>query len=102
MKHIRIINKYKFIKSITILLCIIGITVCVANHKTYSNSETKYRTEYVVKGETLWEIAEKEIKENAYFQNKDIQNVILELKKINHMTTSNLSEGMEIKIPVYY
>lgn len=101
MKHIRIINKYKFIKSITILLCIIGITVCVANHKTYSNSETKYRTEYVVKGETLWEIAEKEIKENAYFQNKDIQNVIIELKEINHMTTSNLSEGMEIKIPVY-
>ena len=101
MKHIKIINKYKFIKSITILLCIIGITICVANHKTYSNSETKYKTEYVIKGETLWEIAEKEIQENAYFQNEDIQNVIIELKKINHMTTSNLSEGMEIKIPVY-
>ena len=101
MKHIRIINKYKFIKSITILLCIIGITVCVANHKTYSNSETKYKTEYVVKGETLWEIAEEEIQKNAYFQDEDIQNVILELKEINQMTTSNLSEGMEIKIPVY-
>ena len=46
-------------------------------------------------------IAEKEIQENAYFQNEDIQNVILELKEINHMTTSNLSEGMEIKIPIY-
>ena len=101
MKHIRIINKYKFIRSITILLCLISIATCIANHKTYSNSETKYKTEYVVKGETLWEIAEKEIQENAYFQNEDIQNVILELKEINHMTTSNLSEGMEIKIPVY-
>lgn len=101
MKHIRIINKYKFIRSITILLCILGMITCIINHKTYSNSETKYKTEYVVKGETLWEIAEKEIQENAYFQNEDIQNVILELKEINHMATSNLSEGMEIKIPVY-
>lgn len=101
MKHIRIINKYKFIRSITILLCLISIATCIANHKTYSNSETKYKTEYVVKGETLWEIAEEEIQKNAYFQDEDIQNVILELKEINQMTTSNLSEGMEIKIPVY-
>ena len=101
MKHIRIINKYKFIRSITILLCLISIATCIANHKTYSNSETKYKTEYVVKGETLWEFAEEEIQKNAYFQDEDIQNVILELKEINHMTTSNLSEGMEIKIPVY-
>lgn len=101
MKHIRIINKYKFIRSVTILLCILGIILCIAKHKTYSNSETKYKTEYVVKGETLWGIAEKEIQENAYFENADIQNVILELKKVNHMTTSNLSEGMKIKIPVY-
>ena len=101
MKHIRIVNKYKFIRSMTILLCILGIIICITNHKTYSNSETKYKTEYVVKGETLWEIAEKEIQKNAYFQNKDIQNVILELKEINHMEMSNLFEGMEIKIPVY-
>ena len=101
MKHIRIINKYKFIRSITILLCLISIAICVANHKTYSNSETKYKTEYVVKGETLWEFAEEEIQKNAYFQDEDIQNVILELKEINQMTTSNLSEGMEIKIPTY-
>lgn len=101
MKHIRIINKYKFIRTMTILTCIVITIVCIANHKIYSNSETKYKTEYVVKGETLWEIAEKEIRENAYFQNEDIQNVILELKKVNHMTTSNLSEGVEIKIPIY-
>ena len=101
MKHIKIINKYKFIRTMTILICIVIAIICTASHKTYSNSETKYKTEYVVKGETLWKIAEKEIQENAYFENEDIQNVILELKKLNHMTTSNLSEGMEIKIPVY-
>ena len=101
MKHIEIINKYKFIRTMTILTCIIIAIICIVNHKTYSNSETRYKTEYVVKGETLWKIAEKEIQENVYFQNEDIQNVILELKKVNHMTTSNLSEGMEIKIPVY-
>lgn len=71
------------------------------SNKTYSNSEAGYKTEYVVKGETLWQIAEKEIQENQYFKNQDIRNVILEIKKVNHMNTSNLTEGMEIKIPIY-
>lgn len=101
MKHIKIINKYKFIRAMTILSCIVIAIICMASHNTYSNSEIKYKTEYVVKGETLWGIAEKEIQKNAYFENVDIQNVVLELKKVNHMTTSNLSEGMKIKIPIY-
>ena len=101
MKNIRIINKIKFIRAIMLLICIIIAILCVFNHKSYSNSEIKYKIDYVVKGETLWEIAQKEIQQNPYFQNEDIQNVIIELKKVNNMATSNLSERMEIKIPIY-
>ena len=101
MKNIRIINKHKFIRTIVILGILIGAIISVFNNRAYSNTEEKYKTEYVVKGETLWGIAEKEIQENPYFENEDIQNVILEIKKQNHMTTSDLKEGMELKIPTY-
>ncbi len=101
MKNIRIINKHKFIRTIVILGILIGAVISVFNNRAYSNTEEKYKTEYVVKGETLWGIAEKEIQENPYFENEDIQNVILEIKKQNHMTTSDLKEGMELKIPTY-
>ena len=36
-----------------------------------------------------------------YFKNQDIRNVILEIKTLNQMTTSDITEGMEIKIPIY-
>ena len=101
MKNIRIINKHKFIRTIVILGILIGAVISVFNNRAYSNTEEKYKTEYVVKGETLWGIEEKEIQENPYFKNEDIQNVILEIKKQNHMTTSDLKEGMELKIPTY-
>ena len=101
MKNIKIINKNKFIRTIIILAILIGAIISVFNNRAYSNTEEKYKTEYVVKGETLWGIAEKEIQENPYFENEDIQNVILEIKKQNHMTTSDLKEGMELKIPTY-
>lgn len=101
MKNIRIINKHKFIRTIVILGILIGAIISVFNNRAYSNTEEKYKTEYVVKGETLWGIAEKEIQENPYFENEDIQNVILEIKKQNHMTTSDLKEGMKLKIPTY-
>ena len=85
MKNIRIINKHKFIRTIVILGILIGAVISVFNNRAYSNTEEKYKTEYVVKGETLWGIAEKEIQENPYFENEDIQNVILEIKKQNHI-----------------
>ncbi len=101
MKSLKIVNKRKFIKSIAILIGIMGIIICTFSNRSYSNVEQKYKTEYVVKGETLWSIAQQEIKENPYFKDEDIRNVILEIKQANHMTTSDITEGIELKIPIY-
>ena len=101
MKKVRIINKKQFIKtSILLFSILLVITVLIAN-TAYSNSETNYKLAYVIKGETLWQIAQEEIEKNQYFEGKDIRDVIYEIKKVNHMITSNLSEGMQIKIPIY-
>ena len=75
---------------------IIGFTT-----NTYSKVETKYKEEYVYSGDTLWSIAQNELENNKYFEGKDIRYVIEELKKVNNLSNSNLTEGDKIKIPNY-
>ena len=101
MKNVKIINKYKFTRAILVLLLIIGVVLWIFNRPSYSNRKKKYKIEYIAKGETLLEIAQKQVEQNMYFKNQDIRNVILEIKTLNQMTTSDITEGMEIKIPIY-
>ena len=51
--------------------------------------------------EILWSIAKNEIEKNKYLKNKDIRDVIFEIKKVNNLEKSDLSEGMKLKIPIY-
>lgn len=46
-------------------------------------------------------IAKNEIENNKYFENKDIREVVNELKTINNLSTSSLYEGDKLKIPQY-
>ena len=52
-------------------------------------------------GDTLWSIAEQQVSNNKYFENKDIREVVSELKSINNISNSKLEEGEKIKIPIY-
>ena len=96
----KIVNKTKFIRSSIILIILIGLIVFFATN-TYSNVETKYKEEYIYAGDTLWSIAQEELENNKYFEGKDIRYVVNELKKINNLSNSSLSEGERIKIPNY-
>lgn len=96
----RIVNKTKFIRSNVILAILISSIVIFAT-KTYSNVETKYKEEYIYAGDTLWTIAQNELKNNKYFYGKDIRYVVDELKNINNLSSSSLREGEKIKIPNY-
>lgn len=60
-----------------------------------------YKTEYVVAGDTLWSIAEQEVNNNEYYKNDDIRTVVYDIKYINNLKSSELKQGMELKIPVY-
>lgn len=97
---IRIINKAKFIRTISILIIIIGAVIFFSKN-AYSKGEIKYKEVYIYPGDTLWSISKEETIINKYFYNKDIRDVVLELKDINNLRDSNLVEGKKIKIPIY-
>lgn len=96
----KIVNKRKFIRTICILIAIIFAILIFANN-TYSKGKITYKEDYIYAGDTLWSISSQEIKTNKYFENKDIREVINELKLINNLSNSNLIEGNKIKIPIY-
>lgn len=88
------------IKNILLLvLAIIAINSIFFNNNSYSKVEVKYKTEYASYGDTLWSIAQRESKINKYYQDKDVREIIYDLKQINNFQTSELSVGQEIKIP---
>ena len=75
MKKLKIVNKNKFKRSICFILLVI-IMILFITLSSYSNTKTKYKIDFVSKGDTLWSIAEKEI-------------------------NNNLVEGTSLKIPTY-
>ena len=95
----KIVNMKKFIKMIGI---IIGLTIALSfyfTNNSYSKGEAKTKNIYVSSGDTLWSIASFEQENNAYYQNKDIREIIYEIKEVNNLkNTSNLSIGQKLEI----
>ena len=96
----RIVNVKRFILSSTILFLLIVLALSAIINITYSCNETDFKTIYVTEGDTLWKIAEKEKANNMYYENKDIRDIIYDIKNINELNISNLRIGQELKIPI--
>lgn len=93
----KINSKIKSIIIVSSILIILNIVFSAG--KSYSKVEVEYKLEYASFGDTLWTIAKRERKNNKYYQDKDIREIIYDLKKINNLSNSDLIEGQEIKIP---
>ena len=96
----KIVNVKKFIRTISILVILILIIILFTN-KTYSKVDTKYKEESIILGDTLWSISQEESKNNKYFENKDIREIVSEIKRINKLDNLDLKEGQKLLIPTY-
>ena len=96
----KIVNVKKFIRTISILVILILIIILFPN-KTYSKVDTKYKEESIILGDTLWSISQEESKNNKYFENKDIREIVSEIKRINKLDNLDLKEGQKLVIPTY-
>ena len=96
----KIVNVKKFIRTMSILVILILIIILFSN-KTYSKVDTKYKEESIILGDTLWSISQEESKNNKYFENKDIREIVSEIKRINKLDNLDLIEGQKLLIPTY-
>ena len=91
-------KKIAYIITIIILL-VLSFLIILGNGKTSSHVEITMKKVFVANGDTLWEIAETEAKNNMYYYEKDIRYIIKDIKEVNHLVNSNLSIGQELFVP---
>lgn len=96
---LKIVNLGKFIRSIVIILGLIIVVSLFINSTTLSNTEIKYKEIYVSNGDTLWSIAKEEKENNAYYENKDIRDIVTNIKNVNKLNGTNLKENQQLLIP---
>ena len=94
-------NKKKFIRGIIILIGMVIGLVLIMTSKTLSHQEIKYKSISVISGDTLWDIAEEEQKNNTYYKGNDIRDIIQDIKIVNNLKTSDLKLDQTLEIPTY-
>ena len=96
----RRINKRKFIRSISITIGLIVYLIILLSNISFSHTEIAYKEIAISSGDTLWSIAKYEKNNNIYFEDKDVRDIIEEIKYINNLNNSNLNIGDKLNIPV--
>lgn len=95
----RIVNKKKFVKMISLIIGIISISFVCFNSISFSKGDIKTKTIYVSNGDTLWSIARQEQENNVYYEDKDIREIVYQIKKLNNLdNNSNLVIGQKLVI----
>ena len=98
----RIVNIKKFIEMICIIVGIIVLLSFIFITNSYSNGEVKTKTICVSRGDTLWKIAGFQQTNNTYYANKDIREIIYEIRKLNNLeNNSELNVGQLIHINTF-
>ena len=95
----RIVNKKKFIRSMSITIGLIIFIILMLANISFSHTEVNYKEIAISSGDTLWSIAKYEKNNNDYFENRDIRDIVDEIKYLNHLKNSNLSIGDKLSIP---
>ena len=63
----KIVNKKKFIRSISIIICLIIFIILMLINTSLSHTEINYKQIYISSGDTLWDIAKYEKENNSCY-----------------------------------
>ena len=96
----RIVNKKKFIRRMSITIGLIIFIILMLANISFSHTEVNYKEIAISSGDTLWSIAKYEKNNNDYFENRDIRDIVDEIKYLNNLSNSNLSIGDKLSIPI--
>ena len=90
------------LKRVFINICIITILLILFNfiiNFTFGNKHIDTKSITVNDNDTLWNIAQDVCSESN--EQLNIQNVVIEIKKINNLKSSNIYSGQILNIPIY-
>ncbi len=96
---LRIVNKFRFIMALTILLLLVG-TVLFASFggaRAYSKDPEEFIIHTVDHNETIWSIAEQ-----YHHKDKDIRKLVYEIGEENQIQNQIIFVGQTLKIPKSY
>ena len=96
----RIVNVKRFIISNVVLFVGLFVLISTIVNNSYSCTNPKYKTIYAEEGDTLWNIASVEKDQNEYYKDKDIRDIVINLKKVNNLNVSDLRIGQKLLIPI--
>jgi hypothetical protein len=69
------------------------------NSNSLSKTEIKYEEFTIGSNDSLWNIASLVKENNINYNNKDVREIVYELKQINNLTSSDIYNNQVIKIP---
>lgn len=95
---IKIVNKKKFIKMLVVTILIVFVILFAVTTSVFSYNEKNFKKIYVQSGDTLWQIAQNEKDNNINYKDKDIRDIINNIKQINDLRDSNLKVGQILLI----
>ena len=90
----RIINKKRFIFSMSIVITFMICLFSLIGGKVFSYTATEYHKIIVSEGDTLWQIAER--------GTGDIHKTIYQIKEANSLSSSCIYPGQELLVPFEY
>lgn len=96
----KIVNKKKFLTTNIVMILFIFIILLLISKCTLSHADIEYTKTYIEYGDTLWNIAQEQQNNNNYYKDREIREIITDIKKVNNLKSCNLSVGQEIKIPI--
>ena len=97
MKKYRL-NMKRILSNICIILMFIIVMNFISNF-TFGNKHIDTRSVTVANNDTLWKIAQ-EVCNNSS-EDLNVQNIVLEIKNINNLKSSNIYSGQILEIPIY-
>ena len=97
MKKVRIVNRKKFTRSVSLLLVFFMTLSILAfvSLESQGDTEPQFISVYVKAGDTLWSIASQHNHNNL-----DIRELIYLIKEENQLVSAAIYPGQELQIPI--
>lgn len=96
-------KRYKLnMKRIMTNICIVLMFIIVMNfisNFTFGNKHIETKSVTVANNDTLWKIAEDVCNNSS--EDLNVQNIVIEIKNINSLKSSNIYSGQVLEIPIY-